>query len=76
MGSRLYVLGNLNKTLLKNDCIEAQDWSLEPSRYKPLEQPKSLGIGSVMQLIDELEFIEHNILDSLRELRAQIGSVQ
>jgi len=76
MGSRLYVLGKLNKTLLKNDCIEAQDWSLEPSRYKPLEQPKSLGIDSVLQLIDELEFIERNILDSLRELRAQIGSTQ
>jgi type I restriction enzyme M protein len=76
MESRLYVLGKLDNTLLEHDCIEAQDWSLELSRYKPLEQPKPIGDQSVLQLIDELEFIERDVLERLRELRTLIGEAR
>ena len=73
MESRLYVLGKLDSTLLDRDCIEAKDWSLELSRYKPIVQPKSVGDQSVLQLIDDLEFIEKDILGRLHELRNLIG---
>lgn len=70
---KLYLSDTLDSTLLQKDCIEAQNWSLELSRYKPMEQPLSVDDKSVIELIDELEYIEQNILSSLSELRQNLG---
>ncbi|MDI3206798.1 HsdM family class I SAM-dependent methyltransferase [Pseudomonas shahriarae] len=74
MTPMLYLSDTLDRTLLKKDCIEAQNWSLELSRYKPIEQPLSVDDQSVIELIDELELIEKNILFSLSELRKNLGN--
>lgn len=73
---QLYSLDNPDKTLLDSGCIEAQNWSLELSRYKPLEKPKSLGIRSVLEIINELENMESSILLNLKELRQLLSSSQ
>ncbi|MFZ3283640.1 N-6 DNA methylase [Pseudomonas sp.] len=73
MASRLYVADRLDKTLLAHNCIEAHGWSLELTRYKPLEKPNLLGEKSVLELINELEALERNILQHLIDLRKNLG---
>ena len=74
MSPMLSLSETLNITLLQKDCIEAQKWSLELSRYKPMEQPLLVDDKSLIELIDELEFIQKSILLSLGELRKNLGS--
>jgi type I restriction enzyme M protein len=76
MAPQLYVSGRLDKTLLVHNCIEAQGWSLELNRYKPMEKPNPLGEKSVLELIGELETLERNILQSLIELRKNLEGDQ
>ena len=61
---------------LDPDCIEAKDWSLDIDDYKVIEQPKSAGENTALQLIDELEQLELKVIEQLRQLRDEIGEVQ
>lgn len=71
--TKLYIDGKLQPNILTTDCIESQKWSLEPSRFKTLKQPKALGNDAIIKLIEDLEFIEKSILLDLNDLRMRLG---
>ncbi|ROL62650.1 hypothetical protein BLX41_31700 [Pseudomonas protegens] len=66
----------LFSNFLDPDCIEAKEWSLDIEDYKVIEQPRSGGDRTALQLIGELETIELEVIEQLRYLRDLIGEVQ
>ncbi|WP_404936817.1 N-6 DNA methylase [Pseudomonas sp. JDS08PS003] len=76
MQPRLYINDKLRPGLLDPHCIEGNDWSLDLEDYKVIEQPKPTEERSALELIDELEAIEVDVLERLRQLRKLIGEVQ
>lgn len=75
MQPRLYINDKLRSNLLAPDCIEGNGWSLDLDDYKVIEQPKPTEEHSALELIDELEAIEVDVLERLRQLRKLIGEV-
>lgn len=68
----LYDGDTLNTALLDADCIEARDWNLSASQYKPFDFAAMDSEVSVTALIDELRQLERGILDGLDRLQAMV----
>lgn len=69
---KLYDGDTLNAELLDPDCIEARDWNLSASQYKPFDFAAMESEVSVTELIDELRQLERGILDGLDRLQAMV----
>jgi len=64
--------GNLKEDLLAPDCIEARDWNLSASQYKPFDFTQLKSDKSVVQLIGALKDIEQQVVSGLDVLLAMV----
>jgi len=72
---RIYKTGGTIKAeYLEANCIEANDFNLSASRYKPFTIAATHTDVSAKKLIEELQIIESRIQDGLGRLLAMMGS--
>lgn len=64
--------GALKDGLLDPDCIEALDWNLSASQYKPFDLTQLKSDKSVSELIGELNTAEQHIISGLDKLLAMV----
>ena len=64
--------GELKDDLLDPDCIEARDWNLSASQYKPFDFTQLKSDKSIVELIDELKNTEQQIVRGLDKLLTMV----
>jgi type I restriction enzyme M protein len=64
--------GGLKDGLLDSDCIEAREWNLSASQYKPFDFTQLKSDKSVTDLLNELCTTELAVLRGLRQLKRMV----
>ena len=64
--------GVLKDSLLDPDCIEAREWNLSASQYKPFDFTQLKSDKSVAELIDALKATEQDIIQGLDKLLSMV----
>lgn len=64
--------GKLKDDLLDPDCIEARNWNLSASQYKPFDFTQLRSEMNISDLIGELKNTEHQIISGLDKLLEMI----